>query len=164
MIQQNKNIFLYILNLKLFIFIYFSFVLIKSKINTKLFSLGKYKHYISDCRNMQKYKRIQIKNAIPYFSICLPVFNMENYIKKVILSILNQTFQDFEIIIVNDYSNDNTEFIIKEIVSKDKRIKAVNHFTNLGVYASRVDAILNSKGKYILLLFPIYLKNKSVIL
>ena len=154
MIEYNKNIFFNIINLKLLLFIYFSFILIKSKINPKLFSLGRYKHYINDCRNLQKYKRIQIKNAVPYFSICLPAFNMENYIKKVILSILNQSFQDFEIIIVNDNSNDKTELIIKEILSKDKRIRAVNHYTNLGVYASRVDAFLISKGKYILLMDP----------
>ena len=154
MIEYNKYIFFKIINLKLFLFIYFSFILIKSKINPKLFSLGRYKHYINDCRNLQKYKRIQIKNAVPYFSICLPAFNMENYIKKVILSILNQSFQDFEIIIVNDNSNDKTELIIKEILSKDKRIRAVNHYKNLGVYASRVDAFLISRGKYILLMDP----------
>ena len=79
---------------------------------------------------------------------------MENYIKKVILSILNQSFQDFEIIIVNDNSNDKTEFIIKEILSKDIRIKAINHLHNSGVYTSRVDAFLMSKGKYILLMDP----------
>ena len=79
---------------------------------------------------------------------------MENYIEKVILSILNQSFQDFEIIIVNDHSNDKTENIIKEIASKDKRIKYINHILNSGVYNSRVDAFFISKGKYILLMDP----------
>ena len=107
--------------------------------------MARYKHYINDCRNFKKYKRKEIKNDIPYFSICLPAFNMESYIKKVILSILNQSFQDFEIIIVNDNSNDKTEFIIKEILSKDKRIKAINHLQNSGVYTSRVDVFLYLK-------------------
>ena len=140
--------------LKLLFCIYFSIVLIKSLINPKLFSIARYKHYINDCRNFKKYKRTEIKNDIPYFSICLPAFNMENYIKKVVLSILNQSFQDFEIIIVNDNSKDKTEFIIKEILSKDKRIKSINHLKNSGVYTSRVDAFLISKGKYILLMDP----------
>jgi len=72
---------------------------------------------------------------------------MENYIEKVVFSIINQSFQDFEIIIVNDNSNDNTESIIKKLILKDNRIKSINHSKNLGVYASRVDAILKSKGK-----------------
>ena len=154
MIENNKNIFYNILNVKIILSIYFSFILIKSLINPKLFSLAKYKHYINDCRKFKKYKRIEVNNNIPYFSICFPAFNMENYIKKVVLSILNQSFQDFEIIIVNDNSKDKTEFIIKEILSKDKRIRAINHSQNLGVYTSRVDAFLISKGKYILLMDP----------
>ena len=72
---------------------------------------------------------------------------MENYIEKVVFSIINQSFQDFEIIIVNDNSNDNTESIIKKLILKDNRIKGINHSKNLGVYASRVDAILKSRGK-----------------
>ena len=54
----------------------------------------------------------------------------------------------FKIIIVNDNSNDNTEFIIKNLLLKDNRIRSIKHSENLGVYASRVDAILESKGKY----------------
>ena len=79
---------------------------------------------------------------------------MDKYIEKVIYSILNQSFQDFEIILVNDNSNDKTESIIKEIISKDNRIKYINHINNSGVYNSRVDAFKISKGKYILLMDP----------
>jgi glycosyltransferase involved in cell wall biosynthesis len=68
--------------------------------------------------------------------------------------LLNQSFQDFEIIIVNDNSNDNTEIITKSIMFKDQRIKIIKHSETLGVYASRVDAILASRGKYILLMDP----------
>ena len=79
---------------------------------------------------------------------------MENYIEKVIFSILNQSFQDFEIIIVDDFSIDNTKNIIQRLKLNDCRIKLINHSKNLGVYNSRVDAILLSKGKYILLIDP----------
>ena len=79
---------------------------------------------------------------------------MENYIEKVVISILNQSFQDFEIIIVNDNSNDNTDIITKSIMFKDQRIKIIKHSETLGVYTSRVDAILASRGKYILLMDP----------
>ena len=79
---------------------------------------------------------------------------MENYIQNVILSIINQSFQDFEIIIVNDNSKDKTEDIIKYFRSIDDRIKYINHLNNSGVYNSRVDAFLLSKGKFILLMDP----------
>ena len=63
---------------------------------------------------------------------------MEKYIEKVIYSILNQSFQDFEIILVNDNSNDKTESIIKDIILKDNRIKYINHINNSGVYNSQL--------------------------
>ena len=79
---------------------------------------------------------------------------MEKYIESALLSIINQSFQLFEIIIINDNSNDETENLIKRFQSKDKRIKYFKHSKNLGVYASRADAIINAKGKYILLMDP----------
>ena len=74
---------------------------------------------------------------------------MENYIRTSLLSIINESFKNFEIIIVNDKSNDNTQNIINEM-----QFKYINHSKNLGVYASRIDAVLNAKGKYILLMDP----------
>ena len=137
--------------IKIFIFFIFFFVKIKIKYQQ---SLALYKHYTNDCRNLKKYKRSAVNKTIPYFSICLPAFNMENYIEKVVISILNQSFQDFEIIIVNDNSNDNTEIIVKNLINNDPRIKIINHLETLGVYTSRVDAILASRGKYLLLMDP----------
>ena len=58
------------------------------------------------------------------------------------LSIINQSFQDFEIILVNDNSNDDTEEIIRRLQKEFKKIKIINHNTNFGVYCSRVDASL----------------------
>lgn len=124
----------------------------KFKTYFKDISLFYYKKYVSDCYKLKKYKRKNINNKLPYFCICLPTYNMEKYIRSTILSILNQSFQDFEIVIVNDYSNDNTLNIINEI--KNSKIKIINHSKNLGLYASRVDGILNSSGKYIILMDP----------
>ena len=115
----------------------------------------KYKIYIKDCQNLKIYNKIKEINVKKYYlSICIPVFNMEKYLEKSIISIMNQSFQNFEIIIVNDNSNDNTNKIIQSIQSKDNRIKIINHNKNLGVYQSRKDALLNSEGKYILYLDP----------
>ena len=144
-----KNI--YFKNIKIFIYILLIFS--NLSINYKV-SLAPYRNYINDCINLKQYNRIKIKNNNPYFSICLPTYNMEKYIERVVLSIINQNFQDFEIIIVNDKSNDQTENIIQRIKIKDSRIKVINHLNNQGVYNSRVDAIFASKGKYIILMDP----------
>ena len=79
---------------------------------------------------------------------------MEKYIEKALFSILNQSFQDFEIIIVNDNSEDNTDIILKKFGFYDKRIKIINHNINKGVYYSRMESIFNAFGKYILLMDP----------
>ena len=79
---------------------------------------------------------------------------MENYIESTILSIMNQSFQDFEIVIVNDYSTDNTLQIINRIKLKNNKIKLINHSKNLGLLATRMDCIQNSSGKYIILMDP----------
>ena len=79
---------------------------------------------------------------------------MENYIESTILSIMNQSFQDFEIVIVNDFSIDNTLNIINRIKLQNNKIRLVNHNKNLGVLATRIDCILNSSGKYIILMDP----------
>ena len=114
-------------------------------------SLSYYNKYIHDCYKLKKYKRNNINNKIPYFSITLATYNMENYIESTILSIMNQSFQDFEIVIVNDFSIDNTLNIINRIKLQNNKIRLVNHNKNLGVLATRIDCILNSSGKYIIL-------------
>ena len=128
---------------------FFSFLKEKNYID-----LTKFYQYIKDCNNSINYDRDKIYNNNPYISVCIPVYNMENYIEKNLLSIINQSFQDFEIIIVNDASEDNTENIIKKFQATDKRIKLLSHSKKLGTYHSRVDAIYNSKSKYTLLMDP----------
>jgi glycosyltransferase involved in cell wall biosynthesis len=94
------------------------------------------------------------KNEYPFLSVCICVYNSEKYIEKAILSIINQTYQNFEIIIINDFSNDNSYDIITELKMLDNRIKIINHINNLGIYHSRVEGVLNSRGKYIIFLDP----------
>ena len=114
--------------------------------------INKYKHFVRDCFNLKRYHRKTSKIESPYVSICIPAYNMEDYIEKAIISILNQSFQNFEIIVVNDHSKDNTLEVIKKLQLKDNRIKLINHSKNTGVYSSRVDCILSSKGKNIMLM------------
>ena len=127
---------------------YFPFKDIKRK------NLNPYKNYINDCKKHKRYNRKKIINKYPYISVCLPALNMEKYIEQTLLSIINQSFQDFEIVIVNDNSNDKTLEILNQLHSEDDRIKIINHTINKGVYYSRMEAILNSNGKYIILMDP----------
>jgi cellulose synthase/poly-beta-1,6-N-acetylglucosamine synthase-like glycosyltransferase len=110
--------------------------------------------YVTDCKNFIKYNREAIINDHPYISVCISAKNMQDYIEKNLLSILNQSFQNFEIIIVNDGSDDETENIIHRIQSTDKRIKLLTHSKNKGVYRSRVEAIYNSNSEYTLIMDP----------
>ena len=120
--------------------------------NSKLLFLKPFEKYINACKNSRKIKRTKIFSKNPYISVCMAALNMKLYIKQNLLSILNQSFQDFEIIIINDFSKDETEKIINDLQLSDTRIKLVNHLNNLGVYRSRIEAMLNSNGEYILLI------------
>lgn len=80
-------------------------------------------------------------------SIIIPTFNRARTIERSILSILDQTYQDFEIIIVDDNSQDETEAIVRGI--NDKRIKYIKHERNLGANAARNTGIRAAKGEFI---------------
>ena len=83
---------------------------------------------------------------MPKVSIIVPVYNSKNYIKKCIESILNQTYDDFELLIVDDGSNDNTESIIKKY--NDERIKYFKTENN-GAGNARNLGIDKSSGEFI---------------
>ena len=151
-IRKKLNLKFIFLLCIFFFFIIFNFINKGYLPNPKL--LKSFKKYINDCKKNKKYIFRKNKNEIPYVSICLSALNMEKYIKQNLLSILNQSLQDFEIIVVNDNSNDDTEKIIKEMQLEDDRIILINHSQNLGVYRSRIETILNAKSKYIMLMDP----------
>lgn len=88
--------------------------------------------------------------STPLVSVNMPIYNGERFIKEAIQSVLDQTFSDFELIIINDGSTDNTVAIIEEF--KDSRIRLVNNSKKTGLAHVRNKAILESKGKYISLL------------
>lgn len=81
-------------------------------------------------------------------SVVMPVYNGEKYIKESIESVLKQTFQDFELIIVNDASTDRTREIIDEYAQKDARIKIINNETNQKLPHSLNIGFEACKGEY----------------
>ena len=86
----------------------------------------------------------------PKLSVVIPINNKENIINRTIKSIQNQNMDKHEIILVNDYSSDNTLFVIKNIQNFDSRIKIITNKKNMGTLYSRCIGTLSSKGKYIL--------------
>lgn len=83
------------------------------------------------------------------FSIIVPVYNVEKYIKKCLESIINQTYKNFEAIIVNDGTKDNSQIVIDEYVKKDKRIKSYIK-ENGGLSDARNYGLKHVTGDYIL--------------
>jgi len=108
------------------------------------------KKFIDKCLNEKnKNYRIKFKTII---SSIIPVFNCEKTIRASINSIQNQNFTDFEIILINDCSKDNTSYIIENLQENDIRIKIINNKKNMGSLYSRSIGVLMSRGEYI---FPL---------
>lgn len=84
----------------------------------------------------------------PLVSVIVPVYNAEKYLKKCIQSIVNQSLNNIEIIIIDDGSIDNSKDIIKSFEEKDIRIKVL-YQENSGVSSARNNGINNATGKYI---------------
>ena len=82
-------------------------------------------------------------------SIIIPTYNSENHLLKCLDSIVNQTYKNLEIIIVNDGSTDNTENLVKGIGKTDGRINLISQ-TNCGIYKSRRNGYSASSGDVIL--------------
>ncbi|UYT84617.1 glycosyltransferase family 2 protein [Priestia megaterium] len=81
-------------------------------------------------------------------SVIMPVYNSEKYVYDAVESILKQSFEDFELIIVNDGSTDNSQQICEELAKKDSRVKLITQ-QNAGISEARNTALRVAKGEYI---------------
>jgi glycosyltransferase involved in cell wall biosynthesis len=79
----------------------------------------------------------------------MPTHNRVDLLSRAVQSVIDQTYQNWELIIVNDASTDNTDEYLKSISSKDRRIRYLKNNTSKGACYSRNLAIINAKGKYI---------------
>ena len=96
-------------------------------------------------------------NNVPLYKITvgMPVWGVEKYIRRCLLSILNQDFDDMEVLVVNDCTPDKSIDIVKEITSshpKGEKIRIINQLQNMGCWAARNRILEEAKGKYILLI------------
>ena len=88
-------------------------------------------------------------NTAPKISLIMSVYNGEDYLRDAIESVLNQTFKDFELIVINDCSTDNTYEILNRFAELDKRVKVHTNEVNLRLPSSLNKAISYAQGKYI---------------
>lgn len=91
---------------------------------------------------------ITIENQ-PLLSIVVPVYGTEKYLNRCLDSVLNCTYRNIEVIVVNDDSPGNVKEIVDAYQDKDKRIKIVSHDVNRGLFRARITGVENSCGKYI---------------
>ncbi len=86
---------------------------------------------------------------MPIISVVMPVYNAERYLAVTIESILNQTYSDFELIAVNDGSEDNSAQILETYQQRDKRLRVHHQPQNMGIGAARTMGCQLAKGEYI---------------
>ncbi|MBQ5804701.1 MAG: glycosyltransferase family 2 protein, partial [Erysipelotrichaceae bacterium] len=86
-------------------------------------------------------------------SVIVPVYNVENYIRDMLTSVQEQTFRDFEVVIINDGSPDNSQAIIDEFCAADPRFKSFVQ-ENGGVAAARNSGIAKATGDYVVFYDP----------
>lgn len=82
-------------------------------------------------------------------SVIMPTYNRERLLSRAIESVIKQTYTNWELLIVDDYSTDNTKETVEQYVSIDKRIKYLKNERKKGVAGARNSGILNSTGEYI---------------
>ena len=82
-------------------------------------------------------------------SIVMPAYNAEKYIEQAIRSVINQTYKDWELIVIDDGSIDNTASILFELAALDSRIHALKNEKNCGASYTRNRAISLARGEWI---------------
>lgn len=86
---------------------------------------------------------------MPLVSIVIPVYNVEKYIRRCLMSIQQQSLSNIEIIVVNDCTPDNSMAIVEKFAKDDKRIRIINHEKNMGLMWTRRTGYMSATGDYI---------------
>lgn len=115
----------------------------------------KIENYLKICSSPE-YLNMTKENIIsnPKISIVSPVYNTGKFVLRLIKSIQYQNFKDFELILIDDSSEDESVELIKKCQKYDKRIKLIKNKVNKGTFASRNLEILKSKGIYLMIPDP----------
>ena len=114
--------------------------------------LEKYFKLCNDKILLKKNKFKKINN--PKISVISPIYNKEKYILRFLRSVQNQNFDDIEIILVDDFSKDNTIKLIENYQKEDERIILIKHNNSKGTLISRNEGALLSKGEFLIFADP----------
>jgi len=90
-----------------------------------------------------------MSNKKPLVSVVIPVYNAALYVEESLRSIINQTYNNLEILVIDDCSKDDSVKIVENIAKTDPRVRLIKNKSNLGIGGNRDKGIKNSKGKYI---------------
>ena len=133
------------------------FIRYKSKLIMKISPIDdmeKLELYLNFCNsNISRFKYFE-SIKFPKVSIISAIYNRGEYLLRFLKSIQNQYFNDIEIILIDDFSSDNTSNLIKKYQNIDKRIILIKNKKNVGTFKSRNFGILKSKGEYCILPDP----------
>lgn len=84
-----------------------------------------------------------------FFSIIIPTYNRAHFLPRTIESLLNQSFEDYEVLVVDNDSHDDTEALLQELCKKDRRIRYYKNLTNMGRSYSRNRGVTLASGQYL---------------
>ena len=116
---------------------------------------SKIEKYLKICTKLRHINITKITELnTPKISLISPVYNTGRFVLRFLRSIQFQKFNDIEIILIDDFSKDNSVQLIKEYQNEDKRIKLIRNKKNKGTFSSRNIGILKSKGEYIMMPDP----------
>lgn len=87
-------------------------------------------------------------NEGPLVSVCMSCFNAERYLEQAMRSILNQSYRNLELIVIDDLSRDTTPQIIERLAREDARVRVLRNPTNRGTYVSRNQAFEQARGEF----------------
>ncbi len=91
--------------------------------------------------------------TVPKVSVCIPTYNYARFLPEAIESVLNQTFTDFELLIIDDCSGDNTTAVCNVYAEKDKRIRVRVNTANIGMVNNWNLCLAEAKGQHIKFVF-----------
>ena len=107
--------------------------------------------YYQICNEEKLISQEEIKyNRKPLVSVIMIVYNKADVILKSLRSIQNQSLKNIEIIIVNDCSTDDSQYILDSLLKTDPRIRIFTHLKNMGAWRSRLDGFLYSNAPYVI--------------
>ena len=113
------------------------------------YTMGDYSKFIEQCSEELEIFGQKKHFTVPKISVIIPVYNLEDCIYDCLISIIKQTFNEIEIIVINDGSTDNTSSIVKVFLQYDERIKLIDKKNN-GVGSARNDALRLAEGQCVI--------------